>query len=62
MKRLIREAFRHVRHELPGGMDLVVVPRPGREPTVEELQDSLRRLAGELKPRLIKARRQGPPG
>jgi ribonuclease P protein component len=47
-KRLVREAFRRMRHELPGGTDWIVVVRPGPEPTVDQLQDSLRQLAGRL--------------
>lgn len=52
IKRLVREAFRTVRHDLPPGMDWIVIPRPGREPTVAELQDSLLRLAGRVMGRL----------
>jgi len=48
IKRLIREAFRHVRHELPPGSDWVIIPRPGVEPSVRQIQDSIRRLAGRL--------------
>ena len=29
-KRLFREAFRLTQHELPAGVDLVLIPRPGR--------------------------------
>ncbi|MCL4695385.1 MAG: ribonuclease P protein component, partial [Candidatus Hydrogenedentes bacterium] len=32
IKRLVREAFRAVRHDLPAGMDWIVIPRPGPEP------------------------------
>ncbi|HDZ20000.1 MAG TPA: ribonuclease P protein component [Phycisphaerae bacterium] len=45
MKRLIREAFRLIRCELPGGYDYVVLPRSGARLTVGGLQESLRRLA-----------------
>jgi ribonuclease P protein component len=44
-KRLLREAFRHVRPQLPAGVDLIVVPRAGAEPTLPLLSDSLVRLA-----------------
>jgi ribonuclease P protein component len=47
-KRLLREAFRLSRAELPPGMDLIVVPRPGAEPTLAALMESLPRLAGKL--------------
>ena len=44
-KRLVREAFRLTRHQLPEGIDLVVVPRPNVEPTLAALLDSLPHLA-----------------
>ena len=36
-KRLFREAFRLSQHELPTGVDLILIPRPGAEPTLEVL-------------------------
>jgi ribonuclease P protein component len=46
MKRLLREAFRHVRQELPGGVDLVVIPRQRpSEPSQDQLRAALIRLA-----------------
>jgi ribonuclease P protein component len=52
-KRLIREAFRRVRHDLPTGMDLIVVPRAGdNEPTVGDLEASLCRLSRKVYARL----------
>ena len=45
VKRLCREAFRLVRPELPVGWDYIVIPRPGRQITLEGLQDALRSLA-----------------
>ncbi|HSW46575.1 MAG TPA: ribonuclease P protein component [Phycisphaerae bacterium] len=47
-KRLVREAFRRIRHELPPQTDWVIVLRPGPEPTVGQLQDSIRQLARRL--------------
>lgn len=44
-KRLLREAFRLSRERLPPGVDLVVIPRLGTEPTLKRLLDSLPRLA-----------------
>jgi ribonuclease P protein component len=44
-KRLIRESFRLTFGQLPAGMDLVVIPRQGIEPKLEELMQSLPRLA-----------------
>ncbi|MHC4561349.1 MAG: ribonuclease P protein component [Planctomycetota bacterium] len=45
IKRLIREAFRLSRGELPDGMDFIVMSRPGLSYTLPEVQASLRRLA-----------------
>jgi ribonuclease P protein component len=49
-KRLLREAFRLNRSELPAGIDFVVVPRPSKnssdcEPTYEALAKSLAQVA-----------------
>ena len=44
-KRLLREAFRLTRSQLPEGIDLIVVPRPNVEPTLASLLDSLPCLA-----------------
>jgi ribonuclease P protein component len=51
-KRRLREAFRRRQQELPKGIDLVVIPRPGSTASVEQLQCSLVRLAGILDQRL----------
>ncbi len=44
-KRLFREAFRLTQHQLPSGVDLILIPRPGPEPTLATLQASLIKLA-----------------
>jgi ribonuclease P protein component len=44
-KRLIREAFRLTRDNLPKGFDLVVVPRQGADPDLDRLKRSLSGLA-----------------
>ena len=44
-KRLYREAFRLTFAELPVGLDLIMLPRWAREPTLEEVQQALRDLA-----------------
>lgn len=51
-KRLIREAFRLSQEELPPGLDLVVIPRQGVEPTLPAIQRSLKYLARKLHRRL----------
>jgi ribonuclease P protein component len=40
-KRLIREAFRLRREELPAGLDLIVIPKAGQPPHLTDLQQSL---------------------
>ncbi len=48
IKRLIREAFRRIRHDLPAGVDCVVLPRPGADPTILQIRESLLTLAQRL--------------
>ena len=43
-KRSIREAFRRLQHELPPSVDVIVVPRPGVQPTTALVQASLPKL------------------
>ena len=54
-KRLLREAFRHVRGELPADVDLIVIPRAGAEPALAPLMASLVRLAGRAGAKLERA-------
>ena len=51
-KRLIREAFRCTRPNLPQGLDLVVRPRKGAPPEFESIRRSLPRLARKIAKRL----------
>ncbi len=53
-KRLFREAFRLAQHELPAGVDFILIPRPGDEPALETVKASLVKLAKQA------ARRLGP--
>ena len=48
LRRLYREAFRLTRHEMPTGLDLVLIPRRPDEPTLEELKRSLPRLVRQV--------------
>ncbi|MCA9089539.1 MAG: ribonuclease P protein component [Planctomycetaceae bacterium] len=48
LKRMLREAFRHVRHDLPPGYDLIVIPRHGTQASLDDLQASLVRLVRRL--------------
>jgi ribonuclease P protein component len=54
LRRLYREAFRLSRHEMPTGLDLVLIPRRADEPPLEELKQSLKRLVGQLAGRLAR--------
>ena len=51
-KRLYREAFRTTRDDLPVGYDLILLPRSSKEPTLEDVKDSLRTLVPTLARRL----------
>ena len=55
-KRLIREAFRLAQPPLPEGIDYVVIPRQGVEPTLARVSDSLARLAVRVAQRLRRSR------
>ncbi|HEX5446761.1 MAG TPA: ribonuclease P protein component [Pirellulales bacterium] len=51
-KRLLREAFRMHRSELPSGIDLIVSPRPGGKPDLQAITKSLLALAQRVERRL----------
>jgi ribonuclease P protein component len=57
LRRLYREAFRLTRHELPVGLDLVLIPRTAETPPLAELQRSLPRLVGQLARKLAREAR-----
>ena len=48
LKRLLREAFRLSRHELPRGLDLVLIPVDARNTKLGEFQDALVRAVTKL--------------
>ena len=52
LKRLLREAFRLSQHELPPGLDLILIPRQGTSAGLEGFRGSLLRLAQRLGKRL----------
>jgi len=60
LKRLLREAFRQCRPQLPAGLDLVVVPLDARRASLQAYRDSLVRQAGLLQRRWHDRRVQGP--
>jgi ribonuclease P protein component len=51
-KRLVREAFRKKRGELPTGVDFVAIPRSGGAVELGDLMESLVQLAGRVAARL----------
>jgi ribonuclease P protein component len=54
LRRLYREAFRLTRHEMPTGLDLVIIPRGGDEPALEDLKRSLPHLVRQVSRRISK--------
>ena len=54
IKRLLREAFRLIQHELPRGFDFVLVPQAGSEVSLQAFRDSLVYAAHKLERRLLK--------
>jgi len=54
LKRLYREAFRLTRHEMPVGLDVVLVPRGRAAPPLDELKRSLPRLVAQVARRLAR--------
>lgn len=57
-KRLLREAFRLSREELPAGTDFVVLPRRNVEPELDELKRSLVQVARRAVGKIKRARRR----
>ncbi len=53
LKRLLREAWRLIRVDLPAGLDLVVIPQTGTAPGMVEYQGSLERLVRKAARRLL---------
>ncbi|MEZ6060255.1 MAG: ribonuclease P protein component [Planctomycetaceae bacterium] len=47
-KRLLREAYRLLQHELPAGLDIVLIPRQRQDSTLADFQSSLRRLVRKV--------------
>jgi len=44
VKRLLREAYRLLQHDLPRGVDIVCLPRPEAEPSLDGYRESLLQL------------------
>lgn len=56
LKRLLREAFRLSQHELPTGLDLILIPRQGVVSTLADYRQSLVRSAKYIARRLDASR------
>ena len=54
LRRLYREAFRLTRHEMPVGLDLVIIPRSTELPELSELTEALPGLVRQLARKLGK--------
>ena len=62
IKRWLREAFRAVYRDLPAGLDLIAIPRPGGIRSLEDCQRSLVQVARRAATRLEKdSRTRGKP-
>src|SRR5581483_7537775 len=59
LRRLYREAYRLTRHDMPTGLDLILIPRGKDEPPLAELLAALPKLVGQAARKL--ARDAGPP-
>src|SRR5438046_2828397 len=44
LRRLYREAYRRTRHEMPAGLDLILIPRTKAEPLLADLLAALPKL------------------
>jgi ribonuclease P protein component len=54
LRRLYREAFRLTHPELAAGLDIILIPRKGEAPPLEQVQQSLRKLIPQLARRLAR--------
>jgi ribonuclease P protein component len=63
IKRLFREAYRLAQHEIPAGLDLVMLPRSGVEyRSVRQVLDALLAMAPRLRRLVREAEAQDAPG
>ena len=54
-RRRLKEAFRLLKHELPQGLDLILIPRQRDDSTLRDFQASLKALAIRLARKLARA-------
>ena len=55
LKRLLREAFRHSYEELPGGLDLVLIPVAADDVTVADFREAIAQGVRKLSRKLASA-------
>ena len=54
LRRLYREAFRLTKTELPIGLDLILIPRGPKQPSLAEIMESLRKLVPQAARKLAR--------
>jgi ribonuclease P protein component len=54
LRRLYREAFRHLKEQLPPGLDLVLIPRTQNEPALEQVRQALLKLVKQIHKKMLK--------
>lgn len=52
IRRLLKEAYRLEQHQVPEGLDLILIPRPGSDATVEDYRKSIVILSQRLLERI----------
>ena len=53
-RRRLREAFRLLQHDIPKGMDLILIPRQREDSTLADFQASLKSIANRLARKLFR--------
>jgi ribonuclease P protein component len=54
LRRLYREAYRLTRHQMPTGLDLVLIPRSPEEPALANLLEGLPKLVNQVARKLAR--------
>jgi ribonuclease P protein component len=62
IRRLLREAYRLEKAEIPVGIDLVIIPRKPIEPALDTLRKIMVKLIRQVAKKLSKEPRPGAPG
>ena len=52
IRRLLKEAYRLEQHQIPEGLDLILIPRPGSNATLDDYRKSIVRLSRKLSERI----------